>query len=98
MEYVYAALLLHDAKKEISEANVLAVIKAAGAEADAAKAKALVSSLKGVDIEEAVKKAAIAPVAAAPAAAPHAEGKKEEKKEEKKSEEEAAAGLASLFG
>jgi len=98
MEYVYAALLLHDAKKEINEANVLAVIKAAGVEADAAKAKALVSSLQGVNIEEAVKKAAVATVAAAPAAAPHAEGKKEEKKEEKKSEEEAAAGLASLFG
>lgn len=99
MEYVYAALLLHDAKKEINESNVLAVIKAAGVEADAAKAKALVSSLHGVNIEEAVKKAAVATVAAAPAAAAHAgEHKKEEKKEEKKSEEEAAAGLASLFG
>lgn len=101
MEYVYAALLLHDAKKEISEANVLAVIKAAGVEADPAKAKALVSSLQGVNIDEAVKKAAVATVAAAPAAgAAHAgaEAKKEEKKDEKKSEEEAAAGLASLFG
>jgi len=99
MEYVYAALLLHDAKKEINEANVLAVIKAAGIEADAAKAKALVSSLKGVNIDEAVKKAAVTAVAAAPAAGGAAHGeKKEEKKEEKKSEEEAAAGLASLFG
>jgi large subunit ribosomal protein L12 len=98
MEYVYAALLLHDAKKEINESNVLAVIKAAGVEADAAKAKALVSSLHGVNIDEAVKKAAVAPVAAAPAAA-HAGGSpKEEKKDEKKSEEEASAGLASLFG
>ena len=102
MEYVYAALLLHDAKKEISEANVLAVVKAAGVEADAAKANALVSSLQGVNIEEAVKKAAVASVAvAAPAGgAAHGghEGKKEEKKDEKKSEEEAAAGLSSLFG
>jgi large subunit ribosomal protein L12 len=96
MEYVYAALLLHDAKKEINEANVLAVVKAVGVEADAAKAKALVSALKGVNIDEAMKKAAVAAVAA-PASAAHAE-KKEEKKEEKKSEEEAAAGLASLFG
>lgn len=97
MEYVYAALLLHDAKKEISEQNVLGVLKAAGAEADSAKAKALVSSLQGVNIEEAIKKAAVATVAAAPAG--HAaEAKKEAPKEEKKTEEEAAAGLASLFG
>ncbi len=97
MEYVYAALLLHDAKKEINESNVLAVVKAAGVEADATKAKALVSALKGVNIDDAVKKAAVAAVAAPAAAAGQGEKKKEEK-EEKKSEEEAAAGLASLFG
>jgi len=102
MEYVYAALLLHDAKKEINEQNVVGVVKAAGIEADPAKAKALVASLQGVNIEEAIKKAAVASVAAAPAAAggeAKAEaGKKKEEKDEKKSEEEAAAGLASLFG
>ncbi|MFH1470159.1 MAG: 50S ribosomal protein P1 [Candidatus Micrarchaeota archaeon] len=99
MEYIHAALLLHSAKKEINEANVVSVLKAAGVEADPARAKALVASLSGVNIEEAIKTAAM-PVAAAPAAAP-AEHKKEEKKEpkdEKKTEEEAAAGLASLFG
>ena len=98
MEYIHAALLLHSAKKEITEANVVSVLKAAGIEADHARAKALVASLSGVNIEEAIKMAAM-PVAA-PAAAP-AEHKKEEKKEpkdEKKTEEEAAAGLASLFG
>ncbi|MFM7796877.1 MAG: 50S ribosomal protein P1, partial [Candidatus Nitrosotenuis sp.] len=31
MEYVYAALILHKLKKEINEANVSSVIKAAGA-------------------------------------------------------------------
>jgi len=101
MEYVYAALLLHDAKKEVNESNVLAVVKAAGVEADAAKAKALVSSLQGVNIEEAIKKAAVSAVAAAPAekgGAGTAGSAKEEKKDDKKSEEEAAAGLASLFG
>ncbi len=99
MEYIHAALLLHSAKKEITEANVVSVLKAAGVEADSARAKALVASLSGVNIEEAIKAAAM-PVAAAPVAAP-AEHKKEEKKEpkdEKKTEEEAAAGLASLFG
>ena len=102
MEYVYAALLLHDAKKEINEENVVNVVKAAGMEADPTKAKALVASLQGVNIEEAIKKAAVASVAAAPAPAAgeaKAKGKKkEEPKDEKKSEEEAAAGLSSLFG
>lgn len=99
MEYVYAALLLHSAKKEINEANVKSVIAAAGLQSNDAKAKALIASLDGVNIEEAIKSAAM-PVAAPVAAAP-AEAKKEEKKEakdEKKSEEEAAAGLANLFG
>jgi len=101
MEYVYAALLLHSLGKKIDEQSVSSVISAAGGAPDAAKTKALVASLEGVNIDEAIKNAAM-PVAAAPAAAgaaaAPAEGKKEEKKEEKKSEEEAAAGLASLFG
>jgi large subunit ribosomal protein L12 len=101
MEYIYGALLLHSAKKEISEANVTSVLKAAGVSADAARVKALTASLDGVNIEEAIKAAvSFAPAAAAPAAggAP-AEAKKEEKPEEKGvSEEEAAAGLGALFG
>jgi len=101
MEYIYGALLLHSAKKEINEANVTSVLKAAGVSADAARVKALTASLEGVNIEEAVKAAAsFAPAAAAPAAggAP-AEATKEEKPEEKGvSEEEAAAGLGALFG
>ncbi len=101
MEYVYAAMVLHKAGKQITEEHVKKVLEAAGAHADAAKIKALVAALDGVNIEEAIAKAAIvqAPVAAAaPAGAPAADhGKKHEKKEEKK-EEEAAAGLGSLFG
>ncbi len=100
MEYVYSAMLLHSTKKEITEAAVTAILKAAGVEADSSKVKALVASLKEVNIEEAVKMAAVAPAAAAPAAvgaAPAAE-KKEEPEEEKVSEEDAAAGLAGLFG
>jgi len=106
MEYVYSAMLLHSAGKEISEANIKKVLEAAGVKADDAKIKALTASLDGVNIEEAIKNAA--PVAAAPAAAggAAAEGKSEEKKEDKKkkeeeeevSEEEAAAGLGALFG
>ncbi len=102
MEYVYAALLLHAAGKEINEENIKKVIEAAGIQPDDARIKALVSALEGVDIEEAISQAAM-PVAAAPVAAagaaPAAEEKKEEKsEEEEKKEEEAAAGLASLFG
>lgn len=99
MEYVYTALLLHSAKKEISEASVSSVLKAAGVEADSAKIKALVASVANVNIEEAIKQAAVAPVAAAAAPAAHAEGKKEEKKEDTaKAAEAAAEGLGSLFG
>jgi large subunit ribosomal protein L12 len=99
MEYVYAAMLLHSAKKEITEDAVQKILTAAGVEADPARIKALIASLKDVNIEEAIKSAsavAAAPAAAAPAAA---EEKKEEKEEEKgKTEEEAAEGLGALFG
>jgi large subunit ribosomal protein L12 len=106
MEYVYSAMLLHSAGKKITEENIKKVLTAAGVKADDAKIKALTSSLEGVNIDEAIKTAAV-PVAAAPAApAPAAEGKPEEKKKEEKkkkeepevSEEEAAAGLGALFG
>ncbi len=100
MEYVYAAMLLHSAKKEINEAHVKKVLEAAGITADESKIKALVASLKDINIDDAIQKAAVAApaaVAVAPAAgAP--EAKKEKEVDSKKSEEEAAAGLGSLFG
>lgn len=100
MEYVYSALLLHSAKKEINEAHVTAVLKAAGVTADAGRVKALVAALDGADIGAAIKNATAAPVAmAAPAGAGPAAAKVEEKPEDKGvSEEEAAAGLGALFG
>ena len=102
MEYVYAAMLLYKSGKEITEDAVKKVVEAAGLDVDAAKVKALVAALDGVDIEEAINTAAVAaaaPVAAA--ASPEAgaatqEAPKEEKEEPK--EEEAAAGLGALFG
>jgi len=102
MEYVYAALMLHKLKKEITEENVTSIVKASGAELNEAKVKSLVASLADVNIEEAIKAAPVA-VAAAPAAAPAegGEGKKEEKKDEAasgKSEEQAMEGLSALFG
>jgi len=102
MEYVYASLLLHAAKKEINEEGITKVLEAAGVTPDAARAKALVAALDGVNIEEAISKAAmpVAAVAAAPAAEGGDDKKKEEKKEEdtEKKAEEAAAGLGALFG
>ncbi|WP_292472958.1 50S ribosomal protein P1 [Methanosphaera sp.] len=102
MEYVYAALLLNAAEKEINEENVAAILSAAGIDADDARVKALIASLEDVDIEEAIATAAVAAPAAgaaAPAAAEAAEEEPEEEEEEEEAEEEAAAaGLGALFG
>ena len=93
MEYVYAALLLHRAGKEITEEGLKKVIEAAGATVDDVKIKSLITSLKGVDIEKELESATVA----APAAGGEPAGEaKAEKKEEKK--EEAAEGLSALFG
>jgi large subunit ribosomal protein L12 len=98
MEYVYAALLLHKLKQNISEDNVKNVVKATGVTPDDVRVKALVAALSEVNIEEALKAAPVAVAAAAPAgAAAPAAAAKEEKKDEKK-EEEALEGLSSLFG
>ena len=99
MEYVYAALLLHKLKQNITEDSVKGVVKAAGVSPDDVRVKALVAALSEVNIEEALKAAPVAVAAAAPAAgaAPAAAAKAEEKKDEKK-EEEALEGLSSLFG
>jgi large subunit ribosomal protein L12 len=104
MEYVYAALLLHKLKQNITEDSVKGIVKAAGVAPDDVRVKALVAALSEVNIEEALKAAPVT-VAAAPAAggagAPAGGGaaaaKAEEKKEEKK-EQEALEGLSSLFG
>ncbi|MFH0862204.1 MAG: 50S ribosomal protein P1 [Candidatus Altiarchaeota archaeon] len=99
MEYVYAAMLLHSAGKKIEESTVSAVLKAAGVEVNDARVKAMVASLEGVNIEEAIAKSVVqAAPAAAPAAAAPAKDEKKHKEDEKKSEEDAASGLASLFG
>jgi large subunit ribosomal protein L12 len=102
MEYVYSAMVLHAAKKPVTEEGMTSVLKAAGVSVDAARVKALIAALEGVNIDEAIATAVAAPVAAAPASGP-AEKKDEKKKEEKKeekgvSEAEAAAGLSALFG
>ncbi len=100
MEYVYAALLLHKLKQDITEDNIKSVVQAAGVTPDDVRVKALVAALSEVNIEEALKAAPVA-VASAPQPAsqgPAAQAPKEEEKKEEKKEEEALEGLSSLFG
>jgi large subunit ribosomal protein L12 len=88
--------------REVNEANLTKVVRAAGAEVDEIKVKALLSALKNVNIDEIIRNATTMPAAVAMTptsiGAPAAEAKKaeEERKEEKR--EEALEGLAALFG
>ncbi len=113
MEYIYAALLLHNSGKAVTEDGITAVMEAAGVAPDKGRVKALISALSEVNIDEAMAQAqpAYAPSVMAPspmpAQAPEAPevekpGKKEEEKkkeeEEEKAEETGMEGLSSLFG
>ena len=98
MEYIYAALLLHKAGKPIKEESIKAVLTAAGIAVDDARIKALVAALDGVNIEEAISKAAVAPVAAAAAPAAAAQAEAATADEKKEEEESGMAGLGALFG
>lgn len=101
MEYVYAAMLLHSAEKEIDDDGVAKVLGAAGVEVDDARVKALVASLAGVDIAEAMTQAVAAPAAAAAPAAGGDSAAEEAPAEEEEEEEDDGAGfegLGSLFG
>jgi large subunit ribosomal protein L12 len=104
MEYVYAALLLHSAGKDVNEDGIKKVVEASGAAADEVRIKALVAALEGVDIATVLSQAAAVPVAAAaaaPAATPAAKGaaKAEEPEEDKEAAEESGVeGLGALFG
>ncbi|MEM2336634.1 MAG: 50S ribosomal protein P1, partial [Candidatus Bathyarchaeia archaeon] len=73
MEYIYAAMLLHKAGKQITEENLTQVLTAAGINVDAVRVKALVASLAEVNIDEVIKSAPTfmtAPVTAPAAATP----------------------------
>ena len=104
MEYVYAALLLHSAGKDVTEEGIKNVVAASGVAADDVRIKALVSALEGVDISKVLSQAAAVPVAAAAApvaaaAAAAAPAAKEETEESKEAAEESGVeGLGALFG
>jgi large subunit ribosomal protein L12 len=113
MEYVYAALLLHESGDELNEDNITAVLDAAGVDVEQSRVKALVAALEDVDIEEALETAAAVPAAggAAPAGGDddggdeaeaddgEAEAEEAEAEEEDDGEDEAdGEGLGNLFG
>jgi len=99
LEYMYAAMLLHSAGKDVEEISIGNVLNAAGISPDAVRVKALVAALAEVDIDEALK-APVLSAAAVPAAVAPAEVVVDEqpKEEEKKEEEEDLQGLSALFG
>lgn len=103
MEYVFASLILHYAKKPITEENIKKILSAAEINVDEARVKALVATLNEVNIDDVLKSATVPAMAVpAPVPQPQSEEKKEEKKEkeekEEKKEEESMEGLAALFG
>jgi len=104
MEYVYAALLLHSAGKEVNEDGIKKVVEAAGVAADDVRIKALVAALEGVDISKVLSQATAMPVAAAAAApvaaapASKAEAKAEDEESKEAAEESGVEGLGALFG
>jgi len=111
MAYVYACLILHEAKKEITDEAICKILEAAGITPDKALAKAWADVIKTLNIEELKKRAVAVPMAAAvptatvtpatPETKPEEkkEEKKEEKREEKKEETgEVLEGLSALFG
>lgn len=104
MEYVFASLILHYAKKPITEENIRKILSAADIDVDEVRVKALVATLNEVNIDEVIKSAAV-PAMMMPTTVqqqpPPEEKKEEEKKEEEKKEEkeeESMEGLAALFG
>ncbi|WP_435197236.1 50S ribosomal protein P1 [Natronomonas sp. EA1] len=110
MEYVYAALILHETGEEINEDNLTAVLESAGADVEESRVKALVAALEDVDIEEAVEQAAAVPAAGGSSggsAAAESDDDSEEEAEEAEAEEEDeddgddeadGEGLGQLFG
>tara|TARA_B110000483_G_scaffold238914_1_gene316435 strand:+ start:663 stop:938 length:276 start_codon:yes stop_codon:yes gene_type:complete len=91
-------MLLHAAEKDIDEKTISAILKAAGVTADDARVKALVASLAGVDIADAMTQAVAAPAAAAAPAAGGASDAPAPVEEEEEEEEAGFDGLGSLFG
>ena len=82
MEYVYAALILHETDGEINEDNLTDVLEAAGVDVEESRVKALVAALEDVDIEEAIDTTAAVPAGGSGGGAAAAGGAADEAEEE----------------
>ena len=98
MEYMYAAMLLHSAGKDVEETSIGNILNAAGISPDAVRIKALVAALAEVNIDEALKAPVLTAAAAPAAAVPVQEEEEQPKEEEKEEKEEDLQGLSALFG
>jgi large subunit ribosomal protein L12 len=114
MEYVYAALLLHESGEELNEENITDVLDAAGVDVEESRVKALVAALEDVDITEAIDQAAAVPAGGAGGAAAseaeaepdedeggddeEAEAEDEGDDEDDEEEDVSGEGLGDLFG
>lgn len=110
MEYVYAALLLHESGEEINENNLTAILEAAGVDVEQSRVKALVAALEDVDIEEAIGQptalmgatagAAEEPTQAGEGGDQEGDGEAEAEADEDEDEDEGPSGegLGELFG
>ena len=104
MEYVYAAMLLNKAGKDISADALTKTLSAAGISVDEARVKATAAALVDVDINKVIEETQLTSASAAPAApaasADAAEESPAEAKEEKTeaSEKDVSEGLGALFG
>lgn len=102
MEYIYAVLLLHSIKKEITEDSIMAVLKASGFKPDKNRVVSLVSLLKTIDIDKVIAEKPVVEMPKEIKEEPKKEEKTETKEitkaEEKAKEEEAMQGLGKLFG
>jgi len=88
MEYVYAALILHESGEEINEDNLTGVLEAAGVDVEESRVKALVAALEDVDVEEAIETAAAVPAGGAGGAGGAAEADETEEADESEAEAE----------
>ena len=114
MEYVYAALVLHESGEELNEENITNVLEAAGVDVEESRVKALVAALEDVDIEEAIETAAAVPAGGSGGAggAAEAEGddgddeeddggdeaEAEADDDEEEEDDSSGEGLGNLFG
>jgi len=103
MEYVYAAMLLNKAGKDVSADALTKTLSAAGVSVDEARVKATAAALADVDINKVIEETQLASASASASAAPAASAAEESPAEAKEetteaSEEDVAEGLGALFG